>query len=636
MCGIAGIVNLNGKPVDKDLIVRMTNTLNHRGPDDEGSFYSNDIRQTSSSSIGVGLGHKRLSIIDLSEAGRQPLSNEDGTVWLVCNGEIYNYKELAKEVESKGHKLKSKTDSEVIIHLYEEYGDNFVPRLQGMFAFAIWDSRKKRAIIARDRVGIKPLYYYFKDGVFIFASEIKAILSNDCVKREIDTLSLNQYLSFLYTPAPKTIFKDILKAEPGSLLVLEDGRLHESQYWDLVIQNNVDTHKSEDVYVDTIYDLLKEAINARMMSDVPLGAFLSGGIDSSVIVAIMSELSATPIKTFSIGFGREERHYSELEHAKVIADLFKTDHREFVLKSDIVELLPTVVSHFDEPFANPTSVLMYLLSQETKKHVSVALSGTGGDEAFAGYTRYAGMKLSENAQMVPKSLRKFLNFAAENIPESSNGKHFGRRLKRFVNGSLMQPEERYASWMSVFNDDLKSELFSSDVFRGGVDEYLRSYFNNPGILNSQNKVFYTDVKTYLPNNQLEYVDKMSMAHALEVRVPFCDHKLLEYSASIPYNLKIKGLNTKHLLKRAAAKILPEEIINRKKVGFNAPLGIWFQGDLKDFIKDELSESNLKKTGYFNHKAVNKIIEEHNSKRKDYSLHIWAILVFQVWHNAYLN
>lgn len=650
MCGIAGIVDFVGNRADSESIVKMIKTLSHRGPDDEGVYVENGVAggtKSGDSVKSISLGHKRLKIIDLSNSARQPLSNENDTIWLVCNGEIYNHKELRKGLESKGHKFKSDSDSEIIIHLYEDCGDGFISQLRGMFAFGLWDKNRKKLIIVRDRVGIKPLYYYYKNGLLLFASEIKAILSNKEVKKEIDIFALNQFLSFLYVPAPRTIFKDIAKVMPGCAIIIENGKLIENKYWDLEInESGVSRNgirRSEEDYTNDLYDLLEESIKVRMMSDVPLGAFLSGGIDSSTIVAIMSKLSSTPVKTFSIGFGKDERFYDELKFAKVVADKFHTDHREFVVRSDIVNLLPTVIGHFDEPFANPTAILMYLLSEETKKHVSVALSGTGGDEAFSGYTRYVGMKMSEYAQMVPFSLRKMLTSFAGNIPESSNGRHIGRRLRTFLNGTLLPPEERYRTWVSVFQEEVKRELFvnsHADVQElegyNGSHSYLNPYLTKLGISSIHDRVFYTDVKTYLPNNQLEYVDKTSMAHALEVRVPFCDHKLLEFAATIPYKMKIKGMNTKYLLKKAVSKVLPEDIINRKKVGFNAPVGIWFQGDLNNFVKEALSESNLKRTGYFNHKTVNAIVGEHNAKRKDYSLHIWALLVFQVWHDAYMN
>ncbi|MGR3319001.1 MAG: asparagine synthase (glutamine-hydrolyzing) [Candidatus Anammoxibacter sp.] len=676
MCGIAGIVNFNRDVVEPESIIRMIETIKHRGPDDEGSYVDNnglgkgqsDSSPSVRSFISAGLGHKRLSIIDLSKDGRQPLSNEDESIWLVCNGEIYNYKELRSVVERKGHRLKSRTDSEVIIHLYEEYGDDFVTHLNGMFAFGLWDSRERKLVIVRDRLGIKPLYYYYKNGKFIFASEIKAILTDNDVKREIDFSALHQYFSFFNIPAPQTIFKNIFKVMPGTILQLQNNQLKENQYWDLKVEEYVGSRRksntTEEYCVNMIYELLEESVKSRMISDVPIGAFLSGGVDSSAIVGIMSKLSSKPIKTFCVGFGDDEKHYDELKYARTVAKMFHTDHREFVVKSDIVDLLPTVVRHFDEPFANPTAILMYLLSKETKKHVSVALSGTGGDEVFAGYTRYKGMKFAEYAQILPQPLRQALRYMANKIPESSNGKHIGRRVRQFINGTFLSPEDRYMTWVSVFNDELKDELFSDtpssnkwaknqdiwdqpflldsikpvnpSCFNGGNMPYIQKYLVNPDISNIHNRVFYTDIKTYLPNNQLEYVDKMSMAHALEVRVPFCDHKLLEFSAAIPHHLKLKGMSTKYLLKKAVSRILPPDIINRKKLGFNLPLGLWFQGDLNDLIRDALSESNLKKRGFFNYKTVKKILDEHDSTKKDLSLHIWIMLVFQIWYDEYIN
>lgn len=634
LCGIAGIVDGNAGGIDIDTIVRMVRSLEHRGPDDEGTYLGPECE------VSVGLGHRRLSIIDLSRDARQPISNEDGSIRLVCNGEIYNYKEIRERVQQRGHRLRSKTDSEALVHLYEEHGLDFVKHLQGMFAFGLWDGKLRRLVIGRDRLGIKPLYYYFMNGRFVFASEIKSILIDRGVKREMDLVALDQYFSFLYIPAPGTIYRDIFKVMPGTILTLERGQLKESQFWDLAVDDRAGFGRkghAVDYYSDCIYELLESAIKDRMISDVPLGAFLSGGIDSSAIVAIMSKFSSQPVKTFSIGFGEEERHYDELKYARAVADRFGADHREFMVRSDIVGLLPTVVKHFDEPFANPTAILMYLLSKETKKHVSVALSGTGGDEAFSGYTRYAGMRLAEYAQYVPKTLRQILGCLTNKIPESSNGKHLGRRVRSFVEGTMLPPEERYVSWVSVFNDDMKRELFTGDISpesNSVAGSYIGRYLTSNEAANIHDRVFYTDVKTYLPNNQLEYVDKMSMAHALEVRVPFCDHKLLEFAATIPHHLKIRGMNTKHLLKKAVSRVLPQDIMNRKKTGFNVPLGLWFQGELKSLMKDELSEDRIKRSGIFDHKVVARIMREHESGYRDYSLHIWALLVFQVWDDAY--
>ncbi len=676
MCGIAGIVDINGKKTDPELIIEMIKAIKHRGPDDEGTYFTYGNQETDTSGTvtltgncsSVSLGHKRLSIIDLSRSGRQPLSNEDNSIQLVCNGEIYNYKEIKSSILRTGHRFKSQSDSEVIIHLYEDYGEDCVKYLRGMFAFGLWDRNKSKLIIARDRLGIKPLYYYFQNGKFIFASEIKSILCDNSVRKEIDAFALSQYFSYLYIPAPKTIFNNIFKVMPGTIIRLQDGQLDKRPYWDLNIlchdsQNRnsweLNDEKTVDYYKDTIYQLLEESVKIRMSSDVPIGAFLSGGIDSSAIVGIMSKFSAKPVKTFSIGFGENGKHYDELEYSRIVSNKFSTDHTEFKVGPDIVNLLPTIVGHFDEPFANPTAVLMYMLSEETKKHVDVAISGTGGDETFSGYTRYAGMKFAEYAQVVPHTLRNAARLLANRIPESTNGRHVGRRLRNFISGTLMQPEARYKSWVSVFDHELKDELFSNSFstdaynryeclchkfdrtqrktcFRNEEESYLGQYLFNDDISSIHDRVFYTDIKTYLPNNQLEYVDKMSMAHALEVRVPFCDHNLLEFAATIPHHLKIKGMSTKYLLKRAISELLPQEIINRKKVGFNVPIGSWFQGELSGFLHDTLSKSNLQKNDFFNYKSVKAIIDRHNTGERDFSLHIWALLVFQIWYETYFN
>lgn len=624
MCGISGTYGFS----DKGLLKRMCDVITHRGPDDEGYYTDTE----------VGLGMRRLSIIDLA-GGHQPIHNEDKSIWVVFNGEIYNFLELRAELEKRGHRFYTKTDTEVMVHAYEEYGEGFVSQLTGMFAFGLWDSRARRLILARDRVGIKPLYFKWKEGRLWFASEIKAILESGC-SREMDLLALHQYLSFAHVPAPYTIFKGIKKLLPGHMLVCADGDMTIRQFWDLSKkpQNGISW---KDAKQET-FSLLEECVRSHLIADVPLGAFLSGGIDSSAIVGLMAKHSDRPVRTFSLGFEARARHFDELHYARLAAQRFGTEHLEIPVTVDVVKLLPKVIWHFDEPFANDTALILYQLSKEVRQHVTVALAGTGGDEVFAGYPRYIGMKWAEIYALAPRFLRQILaDFLTATVSEKVDGRHLNRRLREFVQGGLKSPEDRYISWITYFSEEAKQQL-SSDWFKALVGDYdgamtLRQYLQNPyNDVNYHDTIFYADIKTYLPNDQLEYNEKMSMAHALELRVPFCDHRLIEFSARLPMNLKVRGFKNKALLKETLRGFLPDAIIDRPKLGLHAPVGIWLQSELKPLVANLLSKETVERRGYFRYEAIDNMINLHQIGKRDFSWQLWMLLILEVWHRMYLD
>ena len=616
MCGICGVV---GSP-DQDLLKKMCGIMKHRGPDDEGYFIDKDI----------GLGIRRLSIIDL-ETGHQPIYNEDRTVIVVLNGEIYNYKELAYELKAKGHRFYTNSDTEVLVHLYEDLKEDCLDKLRGMFAFAIWDKDEEKLFLARDRLGIKPLYYTYQDNVFLFASEIKALLEDGRLPRSINILALDYYLSFLYIPAPMTIFKGINKLTHGHYLTLKKGNLNVKHYWRLNFTQ--DKQRSVGFYKDKIISSLKEAIKSHLVSDVPLGVFLSGGIDSSAIVALMHQLGAGSIKTFSIGYEESFASYNELEYSRLIAKRFNTQHQEFIVKPDIREIIPAVVRYLDEPFADSSAILNYLISKEASQHVKVALSGIGGDEVFGGYPRYIGADISSYYDKLPYLLRHLLQYGSSYIKSTSLARDTSGRLKRFLQAGLLTPQERYLAWITYFDYQMKDEIYNPDIkqeIKQKKECLHLKYFQE--IINQDylSRVVYVDINTYLPDDLLIMADRMSMANSLELRVPFCDHRLMDSCFAIPYQLKLKGLRLKGLFKESLKNILPQEIINKPKQGFMIPLADWLREDLKTYVSQILSKENIKKRGYFNPDYVEKILKMHFTKEAVLTHQIWSLLVLELW------
>jgi asparagine synthase (glutamine-hydrolysing) len=580
----------------------------------------------------VDLGFVRLSIIDLSPAGHQPMRNEDGTVWLVFNGEIYNFQELRRDLESLGHVFRSNTDSETIIHAYEQYGDGFVDRLRGMFGLAIWDARRNRLVAARDRLGIKPLYYSTTGGRLTFCSEIKGVLQLGA-SRDIDPQALAAYLHLLYVPPPRTIFQGVKALPPGHMLVWELGNIRVERYWDIA---RPPVMRDYGEMVEQLRVMLDDVVKQHLVSDVPLGAFLSGGLDSSTLVALMARNGSGPVRTYCMTFREEEGLYDERQYARIVADHFGTIHTEIPVKPDLVNDLPAMVRHFDEPFGNPTALLSYQLSKETRKHVTVALSGDGGDEAFLGYPRYQGASLACSYRYLPRGLRHLVAFGvAPTIRESTSGDHRLRRAREFLASGAKPLENMYEDWLGYFAMDEIGEMVGPD--RADLRETTGLI---PGLFASApggefvDRANYVDLKSFLPNNLLRYTDRMSMAHALEVRVPYCDHRLIEFMASLSSSQKMRGLHCKQLFKDAVRPWLPEPILRRKKLGFNPPMGMWLQRELRPLVDEKLDPDRLRRQGYFQPAPIQRMIAEHRAGRRDFSLHIWSLLVFQTWMDLY--
>ncbi len=606
----------------------MASVINHRGPDDEGIYVKNN----------VGLAHKRLSILDLSPAGHQPMNNEDGSIWIVFNGEIYNFLDLREELQKKGHTFRSRTDTETIIHLYEEKGVECVHDLRGMFAFAIWDENKKRLFCARDRAGKKPFVYAHTEDGLVFASEIKSLLRDPALKRNLDYSAIHHYLTYQYVPSPLSIFKDIKKLPPAHVLIYEGGDLTIKRYWSLSYQKKLHL-SSVGEYGEQFRDLFQEAVKIRLSSDVPLGAFLSGGIDSSLVVAVMSRLMNQPVKTFSIGF--EEEGYDEVAFARIIAEKYETDHHEFTVKPDAVSILPQLVWHYNEPFADSSAIPTYYVSKMTRDFVTVALNGDGGDESFAGYERYVADKLADYYRRVPPFIREgIIRRVVDTLPHSINRRNFFRRLKRFVKGISEPPERRYVRWICFFDNEMKGDLYTpsfKDLNRelDSVDLTVK-WYERADAEQFLDRTLFVDVMSYLPEDLLVKVDIASMAHSLEARSPFLDHKVMEFAALLPPNLKLRGMETKFLLKDTLSDIVPQEILQRKKMGFGVPLDVWFRNDLKEMAYDVLLDQKSIERGYFRKEYVLQMLDDHVSKRYDHSYRIWALLFLELWHRMFID
>jgi asparagine synthase (glutamine-hydrolysing) len=637
MCGICGKLYFEkGRPVEKQLIDDMCSALRHRGPDDMGTYMSYPT-----ASVSIGLGQTRLSIIDLF-TGRQPISNEDKSIWVVLNGEIYNFKPLRASLIEKGHIFYTESDTEVIVHSYEEYGEEFVRHLNGMYGIAIWDEKKEKLILLRDRIGIKPLYYYISNDSLLFATEIKAILK-DNIKREIDLQSLWNYLSYNYIPGPLTIFKGIRKLMPGHILIWEKGRSEIRQYWDLesskIQTDPIQHHISENEYIENLYQKIKEAVRLQLVSDVPLGVFLSGGIDSSIVVAMMREVANSRIKTFSIGF--EDRSYDELDYARIISNHFGTEHYELVVKMKPKDILPKLAYFFDEPFADFSAIPVYYLSEMTRKNVTVALGGDGGDELFAGYETYNAYKFANLYKLLPGFLSKgIIPAVVKRLPVSHKRISFDYKAKRFVRGALLPPAEAHFWWKVIFTEDAKKELKAHGTeWTAGLEDpfqLMKQHFNSATQYDTLSRLQYMDMKVYLPDDILTKVDRMSMAHALEVRPPFLDHSVVEYAFDIPSSMRLNRFTKKYILRKLMENKLPPKILQGKKRGFNVPVPSWLLNELRETVHDLLSPKTILDQGFFNADYVQKIIKEHEDIKFDHSRNIWGLLIFSLWYRQWMQ
>lgn len=626
MCGILGILNANGEPVDRGNILSMAAVMSHRGPDGEGAYCDGP----------VGLAHRRLSIIDLS-GGTQPMSNEDGSVWITFNGEIYNFPDLKRDLEAKGHRFRTRSDTEAIVHAYEEYGTDCVKRLRGMFAFGIWDARKRRLFLARDRMGKKPLHYFSHGKRFIFASEIKAIVQDRQVSREIDPEALVDYFTYMYIPFPRTIFRSVRKIPPGHWMTVSfetaAGRsslgIEQRPYWDL--RYSPDASLSEQDWVEGLREKINEAVRVRLMSDVPLGAFLSGGVDSSAVVAAMAAAQAGPVKTFSVGF--EEEDFSEIEYARAVARRFGTDHHEEIVRPDAVELLPKLAWEFDEPFADSSAIPTYHVSRMARQHVTVALSGDGGDETFAGYKRYAWADGLSRWDFLPSFVRRAaFGWPSALMPQGMRGKGALRNMS-------MGPYERYRSLITHDEPGYLDRLLTADVkvqMRADGDDLFKQFYGRFPDADYLTRLQYLDTKTYLAEDILTKVDRTSMLCSLETRAPLLDHELQEYVARMPASLKLFAGEKKYIFRRAMRGVLPDEILDRPKMGFAVPLGKWFKKDLDSFARETLLGPTARERGIFDPRFVEKVLDDHQKKTRDLSARIWSLLFFEQWCRNWID
>jgi asparagine synthase (glutamine-hydrolysing) len=613
--------------VDRAILEKMNCAIVHRGPDEDGVYLNGS----------VGLAMRRLSIIDLA-GGQQPIHNSDKSKWIVYNGEVYNYRDLRKGLEERGHELYTSSDTEAVLRLYDEEGPDSLRHLRGMFAFAIWDERDQSLFLARDRVGKKPLLYSHQpNGDLIFGSEFNAVLQHPAVSREIDTQAIDQYMSYLCVPAPRTAFKNIRKLEPGHWLRWKDGRIETHRYWLPDFSKKIKI--SEEEAIEETTRIVRESTRLRMISEVPLGAFLSGGVDSSTIVALMSQESSQPVKTFSIGF--EEQDYSELKYAKRVAEHVGAEYNEFIVKPNALEILPTLVEHYGEPYADSSAVPTYYVSRETRKHVTVALNGDGGDESFAGYERYAAMLIAERYRQIPAVLRKTLVEAPVGLlPASEVRRSRVRDAQRFLSAANLPRTERYQRWMSAFDrvakDKIYTEQFRETLHASDDAAVLDKWFaraNGSGVLDA---AMLTDQMTYLPNDLLVKVDIASMANSLEARSPLLDHHVIEFAASLPENLKMRRFETKSLLKKVASRLVPREVIYRRKMGFGVPVGKWLRNEMKDYVRDVLLSPTALARGIVKPDAMRAFVNEHISGERDHSFQIWTLLMLELWFQRFID
>lgn len=627
MCGIAGfadgsIGNLHTQAARQEaeftLVHRMCDVIRHRGPDDEGIHVE----------PGVGLGMRRLSIIDLA-GGRQPIHNETSTVWVVFNGEIYNYRELRAELEALGHRFYTSSDTESIVHAYEQWGEDAFRRLRGMFGIALWDQPRRTLLLARDRAGQKPLHYAERKGRLYFGSEIKSLLAVGAVEPTLNLEALDHYLAFQYTPRETSIFDGVRKLPPAHFLRWRDGRAEIKQYWQVSAEETF-TGTEQDA-VEALHGVLREAVESHMMSDVPLGAFLSGGVDSSAVVGMMAQASSRPVKTFSIGF--DDPEFDELEHARAVARHFGTDHHEFVVRPDGLTILDDLISHFDEPFADSSAIPTWYVSEIARRHVTVVLSGDGGDELFGGYDRYLPHPRVARFDRIPMpGLRTAASLAWPLLPHGARGKNFLRHVAQDASG-------RYVDSIVQFQADERAALYGDGAraaLAARAEATLARHFDRFRALPHDSGMMRFDFETYLPEDVLTKVDRMSMAHSIESRVPLLDNKVIDFAATLPASLKIKNGRRKHILKETLRPLLPPGILDRRKQGFGIPLGNWFRGGLTGLFSDVLDAPKTKQRGYFEPAFVSRLLREHLAGERDHTPRLWQLLVFELWHRQYLD
>jgi asparagine synthase (glutamine-hydrolysing) len=625
VCGIAGSWSPEGaQDIRREVVQQMVASLRHRGPDDEGFHFSRR----------AGIAMTRLSIIDVA-GGHQPISSEDGSITVVCNGEIYNHNELRDELMARGHVFKTRSDVEVIVHLYEEVGASCIERLRGMFAVALWDERSQRLLIARDRLGIKPLFYARHAGGLQFASEMKAIVRAGLPGVELDTEALDRYLTFGYIPTPLTIYREIRKLEPGHLMIADASGVTTERYWQLRFEPIPDA--DEVALGRRFVELFEDAVRSHLMSDVSLGAFLSGGVDSSLVVALMAEMTSTPVKTFTIGFGGSAGgHMDERPYARMLSRRYGTTHTEFEVHPNLEEVLDHVVEAFDEPFADDSVIPTYYICKLARQSVTVALTGLGGDELFGGYERHLGLKLSAGYDRLPSFVRRrMIGPLVNSLPERRDGHYTINHLKRFVRAAELPASRRYLNYVTVFNETLKRRLCADGTLGGDVAAVDTRHFDSPAASDLVDRALNHDINTYLPEDILALSDRLSMQNSLELRVPFLDHPLVEFCATIPSSLKIRATTKKYLLRRVARRFLPDEVIDHRKQGFASPMTSWLRTDLTDYVRSTLAPGRLARHGLFNAGAVHELIDAHMTRRETYDRQIFALMMFQKWHERFM-
>lgn len=641
MCGICGLIAAGKRTrLDRRLLREMSDSLTHRGPDDEGALLLREADPRMP--LHVGLAHRRLSIIDVA-GGHQPMSNEDESVWVVYNGECYNFPELYPWLESRGHQFRTRCDTEALVHLYEELGPAMVERLRGMFAFAIWDRNARRLLLARDRLGQKPLFYWHDaaSGDFAFASELKALLRIPGIPKDVSDAAIHDYLTYQYVPHPQCIFKHLSKLPPAHVLVYERGRVSVRRYWRP--EYRPDRVTSPVVLAERVEETLMEATRIRLMSDVPLGAFLSGGIDSSLTVALMTILTGRPVKTFSIGF--DEKKYDETSFARMVAQRYGSEHHEQIVRPSAMEVLPKLVWHYDEPFSDSSAIPTYYVSRHAAEHVKVVLTGDAGDETFAGYPRYVAALVSLWVDRLAGPLKRLLTERLIGaIPASSEPKTIPRRLKRFCYGLTLAPSARYLRWVEKFSDTEKTALYSYD-FRSRIFglrslDFLDQYYGECGHGDFVHQTTYVDLMSYLPCDINNKVDIASMANSLETRSPFLDHKLVELAGTIPIEHKLRltprGIVGKYILKQTFADKLPGPILHRAKMGFGVPISQWFRRELKDLAWNVLTDARTRGRDYFDPRAVETLLNDHFSGARDNGDRLWTLLMLELWHRRFLD
>jgi asparagine synthase (glutamine-hydrolysing) len=638
MCGITGAIWTDtAAAIAPDVLARMTDVLRHRGPDDAG-FYRSDfhLRPGYGPVPGVALGHRRLAIIDVA-GGHQPLANEDGSVWITFNGEIYNHRELRKRLEGSGHRFRTHSDTETIVHLYEDEGLDFLGHLNGMFSLAVWDASARRLVVARDRLGEKPLYYRVEPGRLLFASELKSLLEVPGIARTLDPQALDEYLTYQYVPHPRTIFEGLAKLPPAHLGVYENGLWTTSCYW----QPDFNQEAARPIadYAEELRELLASSVRMRLESDVPLGAFLSGGVDSALVVGLMQRSLGQRAKTFSIGFGVQE--FDESAAARETAKRLDTEHHEFRVEPHSVDVLKQLVWHYDEPMADSSAIPTYYVAKLTRQHVTVALTGDGGDELFGGYLRYRAVRLASWFDRLPSWARAAAGSRVfRNLARGQRQRSLVRRAGRFAEALASSPGRRYLEWMSMFNEARRAELYSNEFVaqlpNADPYEFLAQALARSRSRDPVTAASLADLVTYLPCDLMTKVDIASMANSLECRAPFLDHRVVELAARMPIGCKLHGGRGKRILREAFGDLLPRNLVRRPKMGFGVPLAAWFRGELGDYARQVLLDASALGRGYFRSEAVRRLLDEHRSGTFDHGYRLWGLVFFELWHREWID